>query len=495
MSLNKTSRWSKLQRQTKEFFHKCSRSGQSEADSQNSGSGNQPQPFSTSCLNPWSFWRKLRDLPIAVKVTAWYTIFLTVIFIAVVSGTAKFAESFRLQAAAATLQKQVDDAARHPEHFDDHEEDVYLSTYDDRPMKIKGKLPSGLPPELPPQAGRGVQKFTRDSREFWYYDVPLPPQGDRVRFMRGVIAMDKINRRTDLFLLGLFLGLPLFIIIAALGGYKIIKRGFEPVQSISATAQAIGETADLSRRIEIGPGQDELHQMAGSFNKMLDRIEASVEREKRFSADVSHELRTPVAVIMAESEYGRDCAATLDEAREGFTSIHQQSQKMTQLINQLLELARLGGHAQIKRQLLDFSHLTQETCRDYELLAQARQLTLTTKITPQLQVTGNGALLQRILANYLDNALKFTRSTITVTLSQAEDKVRLSVADDGPGLDTAAAAQVWDRFYQTESSRNKQANAGMGLGLATAAAIAKLHQGRVWVQSEVGRGSVFYLEL
>ena len=71
MSLNKTSRWSKLQRQTKEFFHKCSRSGQSEADSQNSGSGNQPQPFSTSCLNPWNFWRKLRDLPIAVKVTAW----------------------------------------------------------------------------------------------------------------------------------------------------------------------------------------------------------------------------------------------------------------------------------------------------------------------------------------------------------------------------------------------------------------------------------------
>ena len=280
-----------------------------------------------------------------------------------------------------------------------------------------------------------------------------------------------------------------------MGGYKIIKRGFQPVGVISATAQTIGETSDLSRRIDIGEGGDEIHQMAGSFNKMLDKIESSVEREKRFSADVSHELRTPVAVIMAESEYGRDCAADLAEAREGFASIHKQSQKMTALINQLLELARLGNADSIPRTELDFSKLVAETCADYQVLTDARKLTLTAKVEPGLQLLGNAALLQRVLANYLDNALKFTRSKITVTLARAGGKLRLSVADDGAGLNEAELAKVWDRFYQTDASRNKETNNGLGLGLATVAAIAKLHGGRAWATSAPDRGSTFYLEV
>ena len=439
--------------------------------------------------------QKLRDVPVAIKVTAWYTLFMTLIFVVVVSFTAKFTENFHIQAAALTLQKQVDEAARHPDKFDDHEDDVYIATFDGHHMKIKGRLPAGLPQEMPPRPGLGVQKFILDDKEYRYYDVPVLQPGGEQRLMRGVIALDKINRRTNLFLLGLFLGLPLFIIIAALGGYKIIKRGFQPVGVISATAQTIGETSDLSRRIDIGEGGDEIHQMAGSFNKMLDKIESSVEREKRFSADVSHELRTPVAVIMAESEYGRDCAADLAEAREGFASIHKQSQKMTALINQLLELARLGNADSIPRTELDFSKLVAETCADYQVLTDARKLTLTAKVEPGLQLLGNAALLQRVLANYLDNALKFTRSKITVTLARAGNKLRLSVADDGAGLNETELAKVWDRFYQTDASRNKETNNGLGLGLATVAAIAKLHGGRAWATSAPDRGSTFYLEV
>jgi signal transduction histidine kinase len=447
------------------------------------------------CLNKAEAKRRLRDVPVAVKVTAWYTIFMAIIFVVVVSFTAKFTENFHIQAAAVTLQKQVDEASRHPDRFDDHEDDVYIATYDGHHMKLKGKLPAGLPQELPPRPGMGVQKFTLNNKEYRYYDVPVLQPGGEPRLMRGVIALDKINRRTDLFLLGLFLGLPVFILIAALGGYKIIKRGFQPVQVISATAQEIGATNDLSRRIDIGDGGDEIHQMAGSFNKMLDRIEDSVAREKRFSADVSHELRTPVAVIMAESEYGKDCAGDLAEAREGFASIHKQSQKMTALINQLLELARLGNSASVPKTVLDFSQLVRETCADYQVLVEAKQLTLLADLQPELKVNGNAALLQRVLANYLDNALKFTRSKIVVQLTKAQNKIRLSVTDDGAGLTAAELAQVWDRFYQTETSRNKADNSGLGLGLAAVAAIAKLHQGRVWAESKPGRGSTFYLEL
>ena len=163
--------------------------------------------------------QKLRDVPVAIKVTAWYTLFMTLIFVVVVSFTAKFTENFHIQAAALTLQKQVDEAARHPDKFDDHEDDVYIATFDGHHMKIKGRLPAGLPQEMPPRPGLGVQKFILDDKEYRYYDVPVLQPGGEQRLMRGVIALDKINRRTNLFLLGLFLGLPLFIFIAALGGY------------------------------------------------------------------------------------------------------------------------------------------------------------------------------------------------------------------------------------------------------------------------------------
>ena len=438
---------------------------------------------------------KIQDLPIAIKVTAWYTLFMAIIFVMVVGFAFKFSENIRFQAASLSLQKQVEQAAKHPDKFDDHEDDIYISSYDDHHMKVRGKLPNGLPPELPPQPGKGIQKFNQNNKEYWYYDVPVLQKNGDVRIMRGAIAMDKMNRRADLFLMGLLFGLPIFIIIAALGGYKIIKKGFKPVRTISATAQDIGETNDLSRRIDIGPGHDEIHKMADSFNTMLSRVEASVEREKQFSADVSHELRTPVAVIMAESEYGRDCASNLDEAKEGFTSIHEQSQKMTALIKQLLELARLGNSANIAKAPFDFSNLVTETCKEYKILADEKKITLQETIEPTLTINGNEALLQRILSNYLDNAMKFTKSIITVTLNKQDEKIFLCVADDGAGMAPEAMKKIWERFYQTDSSRNKKINSGMGLGLATVKAIATLHQGRVWAESQLGKGSKFYLEI
>jgi len=439
--------------------------------------------------------RMLQDIPISVKVTAWYTMFMTIIFVLVVAFAFKFSENFRMQAAAGALQKQVELAARRPDKFDEHEDDVYLSTYDHNATKLKGKLPSGFPQEAPLVPNKGVQKFRDNNKEYWYFDLPIIQPKGAPLIIRGVISVDKMNRKTDLFLLGLLLGLPIFIIVAALGGYKIIKHGFQPVRAISATAQDIGETNDLSQRIDIGPGHDEIHQMAASFNTMLAKVEDSVQREKRFSSDVSHELRTPVAVIMAESEYGRDCVTTAEEAREGFVSIHEQSQKMASLINQLLDLARLNNRKTIAKQTFDFSQMVAATCTDYQILAEAKQLILQTTLESQLTVQGNEVLLQRILSNYLDNALKFSKSIITVTLHKQAEKVLLCVADDGVGMDETALKRVWDRFYQTDVSRNKKSNSGLGLGLATVKAIAELHGGRVWAESTAKQGSKFYLEL
>ncbi len=437
--------------------------------------------------------RKWDNWPVAFKVTLWYTIFLLIIFLGISLFAVKFSETLGRQTAAADLEKQVQEAAQHPEKFDEHEDGVYLSLYDKEGHKLRGRLPPGMLPEAPRRPGLGPQDFRSGKQEYRYYDLSLP--GGDPKIMRGVISLDKIAKRTQHLLTGILVALPVFILLAAVGGYLLIKKGFAPVRAISAAARDIGRTKDLSRRIDIGTGRDEIHQMAGAFNEMLDQIEGSVAREKQFSNDVSHELRTPTAVIMAESEYGRDCIASLPEAKESFASIFKQTQKMKALINQLLELARLGQKDKVARERLNLSVLVQDLIKDYEQLAAAKNLQLETEITPDLWVRGNGLLLQRLAANYLDNALKFTKSRIKVVLQKQETELRLSVIDDGPGLDQDEAAKIWERFYQTDKSRNKKTNQGLGLGLAAVALIAELHQGKAGVKSQPGQGCEFYVEL
>ena len=112
---------------------------------------------------------------------------------------------------------------------------------------------------------------------------------------------------------------------------------------MSKAARAIGETGDLSQRLPVGEGSDEIHQMGRTMNHMLDQIEDLMGREKRFTSDVSHELRTPIAVIMAESEFGKDYAENVEEAKKEMGRIFDQARHMNRMIGQLLELTRLGN--------------------------------------------------------------------------------------------------------------------------------------------------------
>ena len=268
------------------------------------------------------------------------------------------------------------------------------------------------------------------------------------------------------------------------------------MEIISATARRIGEEQDLSRRIELAPGKDELHQMAQTFNTMLDRLEASLEREKRFSSDVSHELRTPVAAIMAESEYAGAYAESVDEAKESFRAIHSQGKRMALLIQQLLELARLEKPDAVQKELLDWARVTTDSLQDYRLLFRQKGISLTTGIPAgPAPVRGNAILLQRALGNLLDNALKFARSTVTLTLEDQGATYRLSVRDDGLGMRPEEMARVWDRFYQADASRSHRTHQGLGLGLSFTALVLSLHGGKYRVMSTPGQGSTFLLEL
>lgn len=291
------------------------------------------------------------------------------------------------------------------------------------------------------------------------------------------------------------LALPLFLLLVTVGGYKIIKHSFAPVQTMSNAARAIGETGDLSQRLPLGEGNDEIHQMGHTFNWMLGQLENQLEREKRFTSDVSHELRTPTAVIMAESELNKDYTDNVEEAKEGFQHIFDQSRHMAYLINELLELSRLGSKKSVDIRPVDWSDLIQGTLEDYQKLPQAKDLHWDIQLVPHLVVAGDEALLHRVLGNYLDNALKFTQSRIGVSLAAKEDHAVLSVSDDGIGIPPDKQQEIWDRLVQLDPSRNKNRNQGLGLGLSFVATVAKLLKGQAGVKSVPGKGSTFTFSL
>ena len=150
----------------------------------------------------------------------------------------------------------------------------------------------------------------------------------------------------------------IFVLFAAVGGYFITRRAFQPVRRIIQTAREIGEGNDLSRRIALGQGRDEVYTLAAEFDSMFARLEKAFEREKQFTSDASHELRTPTTVIISQCEYALERAKTLDEAREALHAILNQAEKMAVMISQLLMLARADkAHGKMQFETVNLSDL------------------------------------------------------------------------------------------------------------------------------------------
>lgn len=182
------------------------------------------------------------------------------------------------------------------------------------------------------------------------------------------------------------------------------------------------------------------------------------------------------------------------EAKEEFQHIFQQSRRMSRLINQLLELSRLDSRKDLVLGPVKLSQLVTETLEDYQKLPAAQNFAWKLQVKPDLTVTGNDQLLARILGNYLDNALKFAKHTIQVSLCQEKGRVVLAVSDDGPGIPPEDLPRIWNRLYQADPSRNKKQNLGLGLGLSFVAAAAKLQKAQAGVTSTLGKGSTFTLK-
>ena len=378
--------------------------------------------------------------------------------------------------------------------FDTTGPDVYAQVLDQRAEPVGGagqQLP--LDPEpvlaalegqetlltLPLGGGRQVRVLTR----------PLTV-GDRVV---GVVqignSLDTLGTTLAEVRDILLVGSIVVLAIAGLGGLALGGRALEPVRRVSETARRITETGDFGQRLPNRQTRDEVGELVQTFNALIQRVQTSLEEQQRFLADTSHELRSPLTVIRANLGFlWRDTDP--DTRAECLREAETEAARMSRLVTDLLLLGQSTSDALLRRAPLELGGLLHEVAD--RARAQSPDRSVEVRVGSQLTAHADADRVRQLLWNLVENALRYTPAggAVRLSLSRDEQCAHLSVADEGPGIATEHLPHIFDRFYRVDPARSR-ATGGSGLGLAIVRHIAEAHGGRVSVESEPGRGSVF----
>lgn len=445
-------------------------------------------------LNRATLWELICRLPLTAKLTAWYSLFLFLMLLLLSIFIVQFTHMWEDTEMRRTLQDTVMKTVDSPRKFRPLQNGVYSVIYTEEGVVISGAVPENFPLESLQSPNR-ITEITIKNMTYYYYDAEIHTPSFN-GWIRGIVPMNTLSHKTNTILLALLLGGIAFLLIGAIGGYLLVKRGLKPVRLITRTAIEIGQQRDLSKRIPLTPyGNDELYTLTTTFNDMLNSLEEYSLRQRQFNSDVSHELRTPIAVIQAESDYSRRYTESVEEAKESFNNIFEQSKLMTSIIAQLLEIARLDNLQKVELNHLDIAPLLEEVCQTMQNQPLVDDLRFTYKIEPDLPVMGRAVLLRQAVNNLLDNAKKFTKHTISLQAYREDKNIVIAVKDDGMGIAEEDLDKIWNRLYQAEASRNKTNNNGLGLGLYFVKKVASLHQATITVESHPGAGATFTLHI
>ncbi|MGI5884174.1 MAG: sensor histidine kinase [Candidatus Spyradocola sp.] len=445
----------------------------------------------------------LGNIPIRWRITLWYTILMTALVVAVLWLLFHLSSNQMLSEAELRLQDTVERSFYEIEYedgvltFDDDINHlgtgISISVYDSQGNLVYGRIPAnfnGAPMLIMDE----IQKVEEGDGGVWYvYDTCQTIPGYGNLWVRGVVSQAEADASLHAVVRLSLIVLPFFVLLVALGGYSITRRTLGPLQDVTDTAQRISQGSDLTERIRMGPGEDEVHRLAHTFDHMMDKLQSAFESEKQFTSDVSHELRTPVSVILSQCEFALGDDAEEGERRSALQVVAAQARKMSTLIAQLLTLARTdSGRQSLHMETLNLSELAEITCEEQADAAAARNITLHTDIQPNVLLRADETMMMRLLINLIQNAVSYGREggNIWVTLRDEEGVVQGCVRDDGIGIGAEHLNKIWNRFYQVDPSRTAS-RSGAGLGLPMVRWIVEAHGGSIAVESEPGKGSAF----
>jgi two-component system OmpR family sensor kinase len=351
---------------------------------------------------------------------------------------------------------------------------------------------------VPAEPNEGLDRATyftvgsRDSGEHYRVRAAVEPELNGAMLITAEPLHDVNSTLHRLFLVEVLVTLAVLAALAALGLW-IVRLGLRPLREIEVTAAAI-TAGDLSRRVEYADPQTEVGRVGSALNTMLDRIEDSDRRLRRFVADASHELRTPLAAVRAYAElFDRGAAARPADLERSMSGITRESERMSLLVDDLLLLARLDEGRPLEQKPVDLAAVVGEAVDAARVVEPGRAIELSVEPTT---VTGDEARLREVLDNLLANVRAHTPAgtPVSVELRNVDGRTELAVADHGPGLTDEQAGRVFERFYRADSSRAR-ASGGAGLGLSIVAAVAEAHGGTAEVRPTPGGGATFVIAL
>ena len=455
----------------------------------------------------------MKPLSIRLKLTAWYVAFLlaslsvfsVVAFLAMKKGIDRTVDE-NLEEQAASIEELMghviqEEPSRLADELREHAE---IRTEEDFS-------------QVSDQNGNWIYR----SRLMSKYDVPVPGARDRAAYdlrtqrlplrirmeemsvgdnryrIQVAAPMGDFYEALDRFKWVVLLLSPLLVLLASAGGYWLSRQALAPVDQITRAAREIN-SSNLSQRLEVPRSGDELQRLSDTLNGMLERLENSFNRITQFTADASHELRTPLAVMRTTTEVCLRTSQTVSEYREAQKEVLDELEKTSALVEKLMLLARAdAGVETLEKGSMNLADSLKEACDDGRVLAQAKLLTFQENISSSTMVVdGDAHALHRLFLILIDNAVKYTPSggSITVSLNRNEKSAVAEVHDNGIGIATEDMPRIFDRFYRADKARSREFG-GVGLGLSIARWVAEAHGGSIQVQSSLGAGSVFRVRI
>ena len=435
--------------------------------------------------------RFLSRIPVSIRVTVWFSSVIVILFLIILSSLILIEDKVVNDLSQKELVEAVEEIYEDPEKFENFNDGIYYIKYNEQNEIIAGKFPKDFDIALAFSI-EDINIYQVENKKFLYYDTRLQDEDD---WIRGIYPLGKVQKEIEtLWNIAIALSV-LFLIFVVIVGYRIIKNAFKPVKQISNTALEIKRSKDFSNRIELeDSNDDEIHKMASTFNEMLDTDEEVFIHEKQFSSDVSHELRTPITVILAQSDYALQYSDTFEEAKESLEVINRHAKRMTNLINQIMELSKLERQKEIEKEKINLSNIVLQLLEDYKPLLESKNLNLVYNVEKDLRIQGNKIMLERVFLNILMNAVKFTKTNIEISLTREDKTAVLKIRDDGIGISEENKKFIWERFFQVNDSRNKEENKGSGLGLSMVKKIVDLHSATIDLESELEQGTCFTIK-